>query len=191
MYLYYKENTSKEDSRSLLKQVLKRYIKKCGGSQLFEGELQIAKTLQGKPYLQEPLLPEKIFFSVSHTKSYWVCLIGGEELGIDIEEKTRGIPEERILSISQRFFSKEEFACVKELGKEVFYSIWVRKEAFIKCKGTGLSENLRSFSTIDENGSFKKTVDGLFLSSLALPLPVYCALCTKEKEIKIKEIESV
>ncbi|WP_324824433.1 4'-phosphopantetheinyl transferase family protein [Sinanaerobacter sp. ZZT-01] len=189
MYLYYRENKNQEESQGLLKEALRKHARKKGLQEFLQSEICVSKGIHGKPYIEQPCM-DNLHFSISHTGIYWVCLIDGGEVGVDIENKTRNLSEARILNIARRFFSEEELNAVKKQGKETFYQIWVRKEAFIKCKGTGLSENLKSFSAIDEDGNYKKTIKGLWVQSLPLPIPVYGAYCSALKEAQIQHIEN-
>jgi len=189
VYLYYRENRNQEESRSLLKAALRKYARKKGLQELLQTEICVSKGIHGKPCIEQSCMTN-LHFSISHTGIYWVCLIGGEEVGVDIENKTRNLSESRILNIARRFFSEDELNVVKKQGEEAFYQVWVRKEAFIKCKGTGLSENLKSFSVIDEDGNYKKTIEGLWVQPLPLPIPVYGAYCSSLKEVQIQHIEN-
>ncbi|MEA4988062.1 MAG: 4'-phosphopantetheinyl transferase superfamily protein [Anaerovorax sp.] len=189
MYLYYTKNIPERESRDLLYQALKKYGMQTGIKDLYEKEIIIREGLHGKPYISQPYI-DKINFSVSHSKSYWVCLIDRGTVGIDIEDKYRDLSNERILRLAKRFFAKQEYAFVREFGNEAFYQVWVRKEAFIKCKGTGISENLKSFSVIDEEGEFQQQIEGLWMNALTLPIPIYSAYCCKSKETEIQIIEN-
>lgn len=97
----------------------------------------------GKLYLEN----EKLKFNLSHTKE--LLLIGisfDTEIGIDIEK----IRELKVYQdIVRRFFSDNEikafFLQTEDKYQESFFTIWTRKEAFIKAVGRGLNIPLNDF----------------------------------------------
>lgn len=186
MHLYFSKNQTQKKSQSLLCEAFKKYGMQKGVRLLCEEKFVLRKGKHGKPYI-EPTheMGESIEFSISHSGLYWVCLIAKSAVGVDIERK-KNISEARFIKIAQRFFSEEEQTYVKQYGKEGFYHIWVRKEAFIKCKGTGLSENLKSFSVVNEEGDLKRQVNGLWMQELFLPVEVYGAYCCESEIGKIE-----
>jgi 4'-phosphopantetheinyl transferase len=101
----------------------------------------------GKPSLAGQVA-EGLRFSVSH--SHDVALIAvaqGREVGIDIEFVREDINANEIAG---RFFSPSEASALRALPAHAiaiaFFDCWVRKEAFIKARGLGLSLSLQSFS---------------------------------------------
>ena len=156
---------------SLLDYCLRKEIKVPG-----EG-LIIKRTIEGKPEIANM---ESVHFSVSHTKTLYVCGVQEIELGIDIEDKEfkRALIKEargsidspdrkRFQAIAERFFADDEREYLDSRGFESFFEIWVRKEAFIKAKGTGISEGLNKFSVVS-NGEFITRIEGMYLENLHL-----------------------
>jgi len=144
-------------SLRLLKQAIEDYAgrKAIAPSQSPSATFVLAKGPGGKPYLAD--FP-KIQFSVSHSKKLWVCGIQEEALGIDVEwvdpsrlQHKGASAEARFMKIAGRFFAVAEQNYVREQGLAGFYGVWVRKEAYIKYKGTGISENLASFSVVSDD----------------------------------------
>ena len=134
--------------------------------------LIIKRTIEGKPEITNL---ENVKFSVSHTKTIYVCGIQETELGIDIEDKEakRSLEKEvirniavfgkkRFQAIAERFFTDDERAYLDSRGFDSFFEIWVRKEAFVKAKGTGISEGFNKFSVVS-NGEFKSRIEGMYL----------------------------
>jgi 4'-phosphopantetheinyl transferase len=100
---------------------------------------------QGKPFITH--LEQPIQFSVSHSGDLAAYVItGGQDVGIDIE-KHRGIPD--FEDIAKRFFCRAEYDELLSLApvhrEEAFLQYWVRKEAYIKAVGEGLSIDPSSF----------------------------------------------
>ncbi len=150
-------------SRECLAQALDDY---CSKKEIFFGRNQsasffLSQELKGKPFLRD--FPQ-IQFSVSHSRNLWLCGIQDQPLGIDIECKSmkRGLSsmnaegQTRFDKIAVRYFTVAEQKYVKTHGEDGFYQVWVYKEAYIKCKGTGISEVLASFSVIEEDQLIKR-----------------------------------
>lgn len=172
LYLYQSENMDNRQNvgrgeelatlrETLLWKTLEDY---CGRNQLYpEHEalksVSIKKEPKGKPYfanlpMTDGRKPASIHFSVSHSGSWWGCLMADEPVGFDLEVRRDKISYERI---SERFFTKEEHDWILARGKDAFFEVWVRKEAYVKFLGTGLGEGLSSYTVI-ENGELKQKV---------------------------------
>lgn len=91
---------------------------------------QIIRDEKGKPSFKD----DSLFFSVSHSHDYWICVFSHYQVGIDIQYR-KSLGNE--LSIAKRFFSKEEASAVEENGKNLFYKLWTKREALGKYLGTG------------------------------------------------------
>lgn len=83
-------------------------------------------------------------FNLSHSGEYVFLVVSGQEVGVDIQYK-RSFYNERIL---RRFFSKEEQTlwetCEKTKDREeLFYRMWIRKEAYGKLTGDGILKNVQ------------------------------------------------
>lgn len=109
----------------------------------------------GKPYRKNGL-----FFSISHSRNRVAVFISSHECGIDIQEvqiKDFDSRAERVLS------SHEHSLYLESKDKSYFFtSCWVRKEAYLKRVGTGITslselkkinENLTTFSIFDSEGN--------------------------------------
>lgn len=133
--------------------------------------LVFAKSEKGKPYAVN--CPMK--FSISHCGGLVICAVSEKEIGVDIE-KIRDIR----LKAAEKFASKNELGYIGN-SLERFFEIWTLKEAFFKCKGTGLGADIKNASfVIDGSGNitcsesgyktfFDKTFDGHI-----------CSVCIKE-----------
>lgn len=88
-----------------------------------------------KPYLKD----SNLYFNISHDKDTIVLAISDKEIGVDIEYLTY---KEEV--IKHRFNKKEQLIIKNSLNKEYdFTRIWVMKEAYLKCIGTGLEYGLK------------------------------------------------
>lgn len=103
-------------------------------------DANIAYTSEGKPYL--PDYPNH-HISVSHSGAQLFCGIGVHPVGVDIE-----VVRPRREQLAHRVFSIEEYQWFQQRGSqwEDFYSLWVLKEALLKCQGTGISRSLKEVS---------------------------------------------
>jgi 4'-phosphopantetheinyl transferase len=120
--------------------VLRRLISHYTG----EGpeRIRFRYTDRGKPSLDS--VPE-LQFNVSHSHGQALFAFGCRgEIGVDIE-KVRPTPVEQL---SKRFFSPAEHEAILKLPEDargdVFFELWVRKEAYLKACGAGLGGGLAS-----------------------------------------------
>lgn len=173
LYLYYDENqlnkkreTSDQSQRSefselLVRKALKDYVRKQQLEMMDSDieQIMIRKEETGKPYFTvisgdgtEQRLTTH--YSVSHSGSWWGCLMAEEKVGFDLEVFRENVNYEKI---AKRFFTEEEHEFIGITGLEAFFDVWVRKEAFVKYLGSGLAEGLDSFSVI-KGGRFLNEV---------------------------------
>lgn len=84
----------------------------------------------GKPHSPDPALPG---FNLSHTRN-WVAVATAPRgpVGIDLEWRQRQVPQEKL---ARRFFHARE---QQEMQQEDFFTVWTRKEAWLKAEGGGL-----------------------------------------------------
>jgi 4'-phosphopantetheinyl transferase len=97
----------------------------------------------------KPSLVEGVQFSVSHSKRHVAAVVSNNSIGVDIET---------LRDVSK--FSFETILSTKELMQvqssryepEVeFWKLWTRKEAYLKCLGTGINSDLREVEVIDDD----------------------------------------
>ncbi len=90
---------------------------------------------RGKPDFADGSL----HFNLSHSGQYVCCVLAEHEIGIDIQYM-RPLKNMRL---AERFFSDREKELLRLCGnererEELFYRIWVRKEAYAKLTGQGI-----------------------------------------------------
>ena len=116
--------------RGVLRRILADYLKV--GPSVLEFELSPF----GKPYLKR----SSLFFNISHSGDCLLIAISDfDQIGIDLELiKSRG----NLLGLARRCFSLSELDFWLNLPidaqEQVFYRMWVRKEAFVKAVGRGI-----------------------------------------------------
>jgi 4'-phosphopantetheinyl transferase len=151
----------------------------------------IRKTAKGKPFFSS-VDAAHIHFSISHSGRVWAVLFGDAEVGLDLEDCSFRFQEKsydsiRFEKIAQRFFSKEELAHLSQAQdalshEEIFFSIWTKKEAYLKYTGEGLTRSLSAFSVYNIDATFQ---------TIALEDRIYCTVCASEirhKDIQIIQI---
>ena len=104
----------------------------------------------GKPYL--PGHPE-ILFNLSHSKNGYAAVVVSDSaeasaVGIDIEARFpyRELLARKICSESENRMIRE--ASSEDEKKRLLNLFWSRKEAILKCEGTGIRQDLRLVDTI-------------------------------------------
>ena len=118
--LYIEKNISSHD---LLKKILKEEYN--------IDSFTIIKNEFGKPYLKD----NQLYFSISHDIDTCAIAISSSEIGIDLEYLNYN---EKV--INKYFYDAEKEIMAKSNNlKYDFTKFWVKKEAYLKMKGTGLN----------------------------------------------------
>ena len=119
-------------ARGAVRRILGRY------TQTDPGELRFRTGMYGKPELESP--QAKIFFNLSHSRNlalFAVATCG--RVGVDAEYVQNEIVIEEVSCAFSRTESDGIMALPRGERLAAFYSTWVRKEAFTKALGYGLS----------------------------------------------------
>jgi phosphopantetheinyl transferase len=106
-------------------------------------DLEFLKGDHGKPYLKDSPLE----FNLSHTEGLVACCFGLHPVGIDVEKMDLAVwPRDRWEPLAERFFSAGErkylFSQEEQNQTTSFFRIFTLKEAYVKCRGYGLSREL-------------------------------------------------
>lgn len=173
-------------TRSTLRVLLSRYI------DIEPTDVTFYCNDYGKPFLGNA--NKDIQFNVSHSGNYGLIAITEKSpVGVDIEKIN---PDFASIEIAKKYYSQTENELLNnENSKDkikVFFNIWSRKEAYIKCFGEGLSIPLNEFSiSTDSNNptilNYHKKSEYGFLYNLDIDPSYSSALMVlgKEKRIKI------
>jgi len=180
MYLYiyegYAGNRIKAASTEMLVlRALSMYMAEENGDPGTDAE--IIRGAKGKPEFRD--LP--VEFSVSHTGSLWVCLMGKQRSGIDIQ-LLRNVRYEKI---SERFFTRDEHHYTELWGIDGFLDIWVRKEAFIKYLGISIGEGINRFSVVRDDKLAESAVlrgSRAFFEEIEISEDIRCVCALRERE---------
>ena len=129
------------------------------------------KSSTGKPFAEN----SNFKFSISHCGNLVVCAVSEKEIGVDVE-KIRDIR----LKAAEKFASKTELEYIGN-SLERFFEIWTLKEAFFKCKGTGLGADIKDISfQIDDSHSITCSESGYKLCFDNSFSGHICSVCIKE-----------
>ena len=132
LFFYDKQKGHKrQNTDTMIRESLKEYI---SGYSLAPYDGEIKRTELGKPYIDYPL-----YIGVTHIDDTVIVGIDDENFGIDCEKRSRKMP--RRDTIMGKFFTQNECALIEsaEDKDEAFLDIWVKKEAYVKFTGEGLS----------------------------------------------------
>lgn len=130
-------------ARAILRSLIARYA----GVNAQEIAFQLAA--RGKPALAAALGHTGLHFNTSHSGDYAAfAFTRTGDIGVDIEQM-RG-EMRRHEGIAQRFFAPSEIAQLESVPESeqvrAFFSVWTRKEAFVKARGDGVASGLDQFS---------------------------------------------
>lgn len=111
-------------------------------------DVSFGHTAIGKPFLIDNRREKPLRFSLSHSGDWAVVAVAlSTEVGVDIEQIDSEVSVE---AVAERFFSRSEFEALRnapsEQRTEFFFTAWTRKEAYLKARGEGIADRLRSFS---------------------------------------------
>ena len=101
----------------------------------------------GKPFLS---LQPKIHYNITHSGKYVMCILAGQEVGIDVQQHRRANYERMLERMVPQDMIREILD--GDEPEKAFFTQWVLREAYIKWTGEGLSRDLRTIS-LDE-GSY-------------------------------------
>ncbi len=152
------------------------------------GARTFVQAQHGKPYLENC----ELRFNLTHSHQLALLAVAPTELGVDVEYIERKTPYE---DLAKRFFSKPEaeqfMALPQERRKDVFFTIWTRKEAYIKAIGEGLSHPLDAFQvSLERDNPYLINCDGWHLYEVPVAGQYRAALVTRQEvEVKFFDFE--
>ncbi len=161
----FENSESKEKRHSQVQSALREYTGIDSAEVLY--------TSKGKPYIKG--VPEDIYVSVTTADEVMVAAFSSKPIGIDGEHMARFENDTRekrpdYIALAERFFTSDEAEYVRDgADGERFAQIWVRKEAYVKYTGEGLSA-FSSFSVTDGIKMFNK-VNGVPIKKLNVVFP--------------------
>ena len=162
----FENSDSKEKRHSQVQAALREYTGIDSAEVLY--------TSRGKPYVKG--VPEDIYVSVTTADEVMVAAFSSKPVGIDGEHMARFENDTRerkpdYIALAERFFSSDEAEYVRDGSEEAerFAQIWVRKEAYVKYTGKGMSD-FSNFSVTDGIKLFNK-INGVAVKKLDVVFP--------------------
>jgi len=140
--------------------------------------------------LKQDRFAKQVFYSISHSGNYVICVLSDRRVGIDIENKFRSAFSEakieRLEKIAKKCLTMGEeirfFNCDDEEKADTLIRFWTRKESYSKALGIGLAMD---FSQIDT-----EKMDELYWSDW-LEEGYFCSLYVENgvfTDMKLQEI---
>jgi 4'-phosphopantetheinyl transferase len=142
----------------------------------------------GKPLL----LDGNLHFNASHSGGKALIAIAPTEVGVDIERIDSSVD---LAAVARSVFAPAEIAMLRNAPErkalDVFFSLWTRKEAYLKATGRGFSSDLHAISVVRPHGAIEDRSTPLSRRSwLAVDLPsskgFKAALVTASRDPKIE-----
>jgi 4'-phosphopantetheinyl transferase len=169
-----------------LRSILSRY------TGYLPGQLPLSPSPTGKPFIPGA----HVAFNLSHSDGLAICAVTAEgEIGADVEH-VRPIDDADLLV--ERYFAVDEQRQYRALDARdrvtAFYSIWTRKEAFVKATGAGLGRELQSFEVevspeaTQPRLSSRTELPGQWSLRAFLPRPGYIAAVALDRDIEALEL---
>ena len=125
--------------RSILKLLLGAYTK------LDVKNIYLDYDFNKKPYLaSHPWL----HFNISHSENFAAIAVSRRKVGIDIEYLAEGFKFSNLLP---DIFDDNERLIIQNAAdkKNTFYTLWTRKESFVKALGKGIDEDFKNIPSSD------------------------------------------
>ena len=140
--------------------------------------------------LKQDRFAKQVFYSISHSGNYVICVLSDRRVGIDIENKFRSAFSEakieRLEKIAKKCLTMGEeirfFNCDDEEKADTLIRFWTRKESYSKALGIGLAMD---FAQIDT-----EKMDALYWSDW-LEEGYFCSLYVENgvfTDMKLQEI---
>jgi 4'-phosphopantetheinyl transferase len=125
-------------AHAIVRTILSSYVGRAAD------RIALETTAHGKPFLADASLA----FNVSQSEGFVACAVAASgRVGIDIE-MIRAVPDAD--SLAARYFAPAEASAYELVGEHdrpaAFFSVWTRKEAFVKALGGGEPCPLREFA---------------------------------------------
>ncbi len=181
----------------LLQQKILKYRNWQDAERSLAGNILLLKGLEyiGRKYtlndlkyteFQKPYFDDAISFNISHSGEYVICALSETyKVGVDVEA-IKDIPIHDFMNL----FAKQEWEEVINTSNKLhaFYTLWTKKEAFLKALGCGLSQPLNE--VVIENNCIIWERQKWFLHEVKLDINHISYSCcnTAVPDIMIKEI---
>ncbi|HET6514240.1 MAG TPA: 4'-phosphopantetheinyl transferase superfamily protein [Thermodesulfovibrionales bacterium] len=142
-------------ARGLLRSILGMYLKRD------PSHLTFCFGPNGKPSIKERTNAKALRFNASHSEGLALFAVAlDREVGVDIEYIR---PDLSVCDLVAQACSRGEAESLNLLPEhsrlEALYTLWTRKEAYLKAQGTGLTNNLTDIEVIGSPGDLAETIE--------------------------------
>ncbi len=160
-------------SRAALRGILASYLGVAPQDVPLERRCRVCGGPHGRPVLRGDA--GALHCSLSRARSHAVVAVGRAALGVDVE-RIRAMPD--ISSVASALAPAEQ-AALRALPEDervpAFFTLWVRKEAYLKARGEGLTRDLKDFvvSAPSERAALLSSAagDAADMTMIDLPTP--------------------
>ena len=139
----------------------------CGADPL---GIEFSVSEKGKPFAENV----DAFFNISHSGNLVVCAVSDKEIGIDIEKIREINPR-----VCEKFAAPDEIEYINSKPNGLF-EIWVLKEAYFKCTGSGLGKDVKSVQFIISGNEVECSDKNYTCSFIEIADGYVCAVCEKK-----------
>lgn len=150
-------------SRAVLRLLLSRY------TGVPPAALRLSYGPSGKPMLRGR---PGVHFNVSHSAGMVLVAVSSDAVGVDLERVAEDVD---LIGMAEEVFSGQEkellTATPRQHQPEAFFSIWARKEAYLKATGQGFSSELQRISALSPAGVVADPASRRRWYALDLPAP--------------------
>jgi 4'-phosphopantetheinyl transferase len=122
-------------------------------------------------------------FNISHSGSFVTVAFSDKEIGIDIEKYA----EFDVSAVADYLHLQEKkFIVDSNNSCDAFFTVWTRKEAYLKAKGIGIIEGLNNENCLESSIGLEEK---WFLTSLPIVADYKLALCSQIPNSQINQLE--
>lgn len=132
--------------------------------------IEFSKGEKGKPFAKGL----DVCFNVSHSGDFVVCAVSEKEIGTDVEKIRPVNPR-----TAEKFATPSELEYIRSHENGLF-EIWVLKEAYFKCIGTGLGADVKSVCFSISGNKIKCSDENCECSFVEIADGYVCAICEKK-----------
>lgn len=100
-----------------------------------------------RDHLNKPFIIDYYPFNISHSGEMCVLAISDETIGVDIEEMKETNLDMLVSALHEE---EQKFILKSASSLRSFYHIWVKKEAFLKAVGIGVTNGLNHFNCLED-----------------------------------------
>jgi 4'-phosphopantetheinyl transferase len=114
-------------------------------------------------------------FNISHSGEFIVFIYDDQAIGVDIEK----IEDIDYASISDYFHPEEKAQLMHSVAKKnLFYTLWAKKEALLKAVGVGISNEMANFNCLEKSIVYENQT--WFFHPVAISTEYICYICTNK-----------